>query len=88
MWTSQYASIAATGTLNVAKGPATLESVIVNTGAASAVLTIYDNTAGSGTKIATVDATSKSFAHYGCRTKTGITAVLSGGNADVTIVYA
>lgn len=88
MWSFQYSSISATGTLNVAKGPATLIGITINTGAASAVLTVYDNTAGSGTKIATIDATTRGSLNYFCRCKTGITVVLSGGNADVTVIYS
>lgn len=77
--------ITAIGNLAVATGVCTLWTVNINTGATSAVLTIYDNTAGSGTKLATIDASSKSSHVYGVGAATGIYAVLSGGNADVTI---
>lgn len=88
MWTFQYASISATGNLSVGPKGTTLVGVTVNTGAASAVLTIYDNTAGSGTKIATIDASATGNFSYFVRCKTGCYAVLSGGNADVTVIYA
>jgi len=81
-------NIAATGTLTVG-GPNSstrLWSIVVNTGAASAVATVYDGTAASGRKIATIDASaSKSLNYGGAICKDGVTLVLSGGNADVTV---
>lgn len=80
--------MAATATLVVVAHPATLIGVTVNTGAASAVLTVYDNaSAGSGTKLATIDCSATGSFSYGARTDNGITVVLSGGNADVTIIH-
>lgn len=67
---------------------ATLDKVVVNTKAASAVLTIYDGTSTTGTKVATLDCASLSPASvsYGIRCHNGVYAVMTGGNADVTIV--
>jgi len=66
---------------------AKLNTVTVNTGAASAVLTIYDGpSAAVGRKIAVIDASaSKSLNFGGSVCKDGITVVLSGGNADCTV---
>jgi hypothetical protein len=80
--------IAATGNLPCANGKAELGIVNVNTGAASAVLTIYDNTAGSGATVAVIDASVEGCYVYAAQCNTGIYAVLSGGNADCTISFA
>jgi hypothetical protein len=80
--------IAAAGNLAVASGKAELGLINVNTGAASAVLTVYDNTAGSGTVVAIIDASVEGCYAYMAQCNTGIFAVLSGGNADCTISYA
>jgi hypothetical protein len=81
-------NIAATGTLAVggSNSSTRLWSIVVNTGAVSAVATVYDGTAATGRKIATIDATaSKSLNYGGALCKDGVTLVLSGGNADVTV---
>ncbi len=62
-----------------------LNKVVVGTGAASAVLTIYDGQSASGVVIAVIDASAKGSYLFECNTKDGLFAVLSGGNADVTI---
>jgi hypothetical protein len=82
------ARIAATGNLPVAAGKSELGIVNVNTGAASAVLTIYDSLAGSGTVVAIIDASGEGCYVYAAQCDTGIYAVMSGGNADCTISYA
>lgn len=62
-----------------------LNKVVVGTGVASAVLTIYDGQDNTGTVVAVIDASAKGSYLFECNTKNGIFAVLSGGNADVTI---
>jgi hypothetical protein len=79
--------IAATGNLPCAPGPAELGIVKVYTGAASAVLTIYDSLAGSGEVIATIDASSEGCYAYMRRCTRGLYAVLSGGDADCTVSF-
>lgn len=84
----QYANITTQTTTVVAKGPALLATVTISTGATSAVATVYDNaSAGSGTKIATIDASTSRTLAYLSRCKNGITIVTSGGNADITVGY-
>jgi hypothetical protein len=81
-------NIAATGTLTVGgvDSACRLYSINVNTGAASAVATVYDGTAATGRKIATIDASAaKSLIFGGSVCKDGVTLVLSGGNADITV---
>lgn len=80
--------IAAAGNLSVAGAGAELGIINVNSSATSAVLTVYDNTAGSGEVIAIIDASVEGCYAYGRRCVVGIYAVLSGGNADCTISYA
>lgn len=70
------------------KGVSTyLHTVSISTTAASAVLTIKD---GRGVTIAKVDGSSSSsraLDFQGARCTDGLTASLSGGNADITITY-
>jgi hypothetical protein len=68
-------------------GPAALWTVNVNTGAAGAILKIYDGTSSAGTLVATIDASTKSSQCFGVRCPNGIFADLSVGTADCTIGY-
>lgn len=66
-----------------------LGRVVVNTGAVSATLTIYNNTAGSGDIVAIIDCSNTANGverNYNVICNAGITAVMAGGNADVTIL--
>ena len=88
----QFLNIAALGTTVIKLGPGTLQRIIINTtGSASNTFTIYDNTAGSGTKIGTVSgsgASSGSTLNYGCDFQNGLTIVSAAGtSADITVVY-
>lgn len=82
--------IAAAGNLGPLGGAGTganLHRVNINTGAASAVVTVYDGQSASGVKKATIDASAKGFYDFaGAWFKNGIFCVLSGGNADVTVI--
>jgi hypothetical protein len=65
-----------------------LGSVLINKPTASAVLTIYNNTAGSGDTVAALDCASTGLSRqldYNVSCPNGLTIVLSGGNADVTV---
>ena len=82
--------LAATGTLGPIGGLSSwtyLERIVVGTGAASAVVSVYDGQSASGTKIATIDASAKGYYDFECVCKDGLTVVLSGGNADITVIY-
>jgi hypothetical protein len=61
-------------------------SITVNKGVASATVTVYDNTAASGNKIATIAADNPGNFFYGVRCQKGLTVVTSGAN-DVTVNY-
>jgi hypothetical protein len=49
-----YTNIASATTTTVRSGKGVLHGITINKAVASGVITIYDNTAGSGTKIATI----------------------------------
>lgn len=87
---SRYANITSLATTTIKSGPGVLHTICINTKASSvSTATVYDNTAGSGTKIATIDTTST----IGCLTYdvafyTGLTVVTASGTAgDITVSY-
>jgi hypothetical protein len=86
-----YRNLTSNGTTVIKSGKGILGVVTLNrAGASSNTLTLYDNTAGSGDKIATIDTTAGigSLA-YDVPFNNGLTAVLATGSApDVTIMYA
>lgn len=77
-----------TQTTTVAKPAAgVLHSININTGAASAVATVYDSLTGSGTVIAVVSGANPLQFMYDVAFLTGLTIVTSGGNADITVAW-
>lgn len=77
-------------TTTVKSGAGFLHTLTINTkGASSNVLTVYDNTAGSGTKIATIDTTTGvTTLTFDVGFATGLTIVTATGTAaDVTVSY-
>lgn len=77
-----------TGTTTTVKsGAGVLHSITINTTAA-ATITIYDNTAGSGTKIGTIAASPAigSTFLYDCAFATGLTIVTAGAS-DITVNF-
>jgi hypothetical protein len=85
-----YRNIATQNTFIVAGASVDLVAVVVNTAAASAVVTVYDSrdtTVGNVPTIATIDASAVGNFFYGCQCDRGILVVTSGGNANVTIIY-
>lgn len=85
--TGAYLNMTASATTVIKSGAGVLFAVIVNNPGTTITLTLYDNTAASGTKLATIALTASANLQYGLNFGTGLTAVLSG-TADVTIVYA
>lgn len=81
-------NLAANGTTTVKSGAGILHSISINTKGVTNTATVYDNTAGSGTKIATIDTTlSQDTLVYDGAFATGLTVVLGGGTpADLTVV--
>jgi hypothetical protein len=85
-----YQNITTNTTTTVKSGAGLLHSITINTkGASSNVLTIFDNTAASGTKIGTVDTnTSLVTFMYDVKFTTGLTILTATGTAaDVTVSY-
>lgn len=86
-----YQNVAAgTATTTVKSAPGILVAIVINTkGASSNTLTVYDNTAGSGTKIATIDTVNVTGAiRFDVAFRTGLTLVsATGTGADYTVVY-
>lgn len=77
--------LAAPGTITGSGEYENIHTINVNTGAASAVLTVKET--GTGSNIAVIDASAKGSYLYDCICEGGFTAVLSGGNADVTVTH-
>lgn len=80
-----------TATTTVVKDiPGKLIHVVVNKPVSGSTITIYNNTAASGTKIATITnstVVTPYFLDYDLRFDVGLTVVTSGLD-DITIVYA
>lgn len=87
-----FNNITTATTTTVKSGAGTLHSIITNTTAASATVTIYDNTAGSGTKIGTTTNPVSLLqmgpltAIYDVAFATGLTIVTTG-TQDITVTY-
>jgi hypothetical protein len=80
-----YRNITALSTVTI-PGPCDLIAVVVNTAAASAVVAITDGVTAGSRPVASIDASATGNFFYGCECKNGITAVLSGGTANVTVI--
>ena len=72
-----------------------LAGIIVNTGAASAVVTVFaSNPSLAASKIAVIDASTaagtnpRNWEAYGAQCKNGLSVYLTGGNADVTVLFS
>jgi hypothetical protein len=86
-----YKHISANGSGVLKSAPGSLFSVTINTkGAASNVLTLYDNTAASGTVLAVIDTTSQiTVLDYYLDFAVGLSYALATGTAaDVTISFS
>jgi hypothetical protein len=88
---NSFSNLLANATTTVKSGAGTLVGININTKGASAnTLTIYDNTAGSGTKIGTVDTVNGVIGHipFKAAFATGLTVVIATGTAaDITVIY-
>lgn len=85
-----YTNITTQTTTTIKSGAGYLNGFVINTPVASAVWTIYDNTAGSGSKIGTVTLPATLLSSgpitvfYHTKFFTGLTVVTSGATADST----
>ncbi len=85
-----FSNITTNTTTTVKSGAGILHKVCINTKGASAnTATIFDNTAGSGTKMGTLDTTADTACKvYDAAFATGLTVVTATGTAaDLTVVY-
>lgn len=83
---------AAPTTTVVKSGQGILHSITVNTAADTGVITVYDNTSGTGTKIATITTTiaasgSPTPLIYDVTFNTGLTIVTSTAAQDITVSF-
>jgi len=85
-----YNNVTTNATTTVKRGSGILHAIVINTKGASAnTVTIYDNTAASGTKIGTIDSTAVTGTIlFDARFGTGLTVVTVTGTApDMTVVF-
>lgn len=84
-------TLATTSSVAVRSGPGALVAVLLTAAGDAASVTIYDNTAGSGTKLAVVKAGAGETAQWTpaeCQAcSTGLYATLTGTTPDVFVVY-
>lgn len=85
----KYKNITDQSTTTVKSGSGILHTICVNTPAATEIITIYDNTAGSGTKIgtATIYASTNPCLTYDVNFATGLTIVTATASSDITVSY-
>jgi hypothetical protein len=86
-----YTNIAGAATTVIKSGAGRLKCIVVNKAVASGVITVYDNTAASGTKIATITNPGTLLQNYfvltyNAKFTTGLTIVTSAAD-DVTVVW-
>lgn len=88
-----YSNISTATTTTVKSGSGFFHALVINTPVASSVITIYDNTAGSGTKIGTITLPAVLLqegpnpAIYNVSFGTGLTIVTATGASDITVSY-
>jgi hypothetical protein len=84
-----YKNITANGTTVVKSGPGILHGITVNKLGSASTLQIFDNTAGSGTLIGTLNtAVAQASLIYDVAFSVGLCVVLAGTTApDVTLSY-
>lgn len=88
-----FQNISSTATTVVKSGAGTLHTITINKPVASSVITIYDNTAASGTLIATITLPATLLqegpysAIYDVSFSTGLTIVTATGASDITASY-
>lgn len=80
----KYAHLTGAGTTTVKSFAGILHNITVNT--AGTATTVYDNTAGSGTVIAILAATTIGTYTYDVGFATGLTIVTTG-TPDITVAY-
>lgn len=85
----QYQNITADTTTTIKTTSGVLHTVCINTPAATGTITIYDNTAASGTKIGTITsfASTPGCFNYDVQFWTGLTIVTGTAAPDITVSF-
>jgi len=86
----KYGNITTDTTTTLKTGAGILHSLSFNTPVATTVVTVYDNTAGSGTKIATITVPASPqpvTMFYDVAFTTGLTIVTATAASDITVSY-
>ena len=85
----KYLNITGQATTVVKSSSGVLHTICVNTPAATETITIYDNIAGSGTKIGTITvyASINPCLTYDVNFTTGLTLVTATASSDLTVSY-
>lgn len=89
-WNYVNITAAAPTTTVVKSGAGVLHSIVLNTPADTGTITIYDNTAATGTKIGTWTSSSTtppSAVLYNVAFSTGLTIVTATAAQDITVTY-
>ena len=84
-----YLNITTDTTTTVHSGNTVLGAICINTTAANETITIYDNTAASGTKVGIITLTTGSGGcfNYNAYLATGLTIVTATAAADLTVIW-
>lgn len=83
---ANFTNITTNTTTTVKDRRGVLKAIVVNTTAAGAI-TIYDNTAASGTKIGTLKSSIvEGVYEYNCRFFTGLT-IVTAASSDITVIW-
>jgi hypothetical protein len=86
----QYQNITGDATTLVKSGAGTLHTITLNNPTATETITIYDNTVGSGTKIATITVPASPqpvTLTYDVDFWTGLTIVTAVATSDITVSF-
>jgi hypothetical protein len=85
---ANYTNIATNATTVIASTAGSLCRITVNKVGTTSTATVYDNSAASGTIIATLSTVAVGTLHYMCRYSTGLTIVTAGAAAaDITVTW-
>jgi hypothetical protein len=88
--TFKYANITTDTTTTVKSGPGILHSIIINTGAATEVVTLWDSLTATGTKIGTITVPASpvpGFLNYDIGFTIGLTVQTATAASDITVTY-
>lgn len=84
----RYSHQTANGTFTIASLPCVLHRIDINTAGVADTITVYDNTAGSGTVVAVINDANASSYVFDVGLAIGLTLVVAGTTPpDITVVY-